>query len=407
MTSTPTSSTPSLPRPPWSPAAEWIAIFATWAFLAALEFLRRSINPFGPPGPQGLIMYVGVVSYFVWALLTPLIFEIVRRLPLEHGRTAQRMVAHVTMGLVVAVVVELVNFTLVSLLLEKELVLVLGSPGNTIRIGPLGAIIRLWFLDEFVIYLAVLAVGFARNYFIRLRSGEKESARLQADAARLEAETASLQAQLSDARLSALRMQINPHFLFNTLHAISSLADDDPEGVQRIVARLSTLLRRALEGTDRQEVPLEEEIAFLRDYLEIQRVRFQDRLEVSEEIDPNVLGALVPNLILQPLVENAIKHGASEDPEAVERIVLHAHHDTENDRLVLAVRDNGPGMPDGIEEEAGRNGRVGLANTRARLDALYGPHATLELSGAAEGGLAATILLPYHTAEDVRSAALI
>lgn len=407
MASKPTSSAVSLPKPPWSPATEWIAIFAAWSFLAALEFMRRAINPFGPPGPQGLIMYVGILSYFVWALLTPLIFEVVRRLPLEHGRTPQRMAAHALLGLITAILFELANFVLVSLILEGEFVMILRLPNNTIRLSPFDAVIRLWFLDEFVIYLAVLAVGFARNYFIRLSSGEKEAARLQADAARLEAETASLQAQLADARLSALRMQINPHFLFNTLHAISSLADEDPEGVQRIVARLSTLLRRALEGTDRQEVSLEEELGFIRDYLEIQRVRFQDRLEVVEEIDPDVLGALVPNLILQPLVENAIKHGAPDDPEAIERIVLHARHDVDNDRLVLAVRDNGPGMPEGVEADVSKNGRVGLANTRARLEALYGPQAALELTIAPEGGLAATILLPYHTAEDIRSAALI
>lgn len=370
-----------------------------WVFLAALELLRRTLNPYRPPGSIGLIVYVSVASYAVWALVTPWVFGLVRRLPLEQGASARRFITHLGIGLAVSILMELLSFTLIGTLVRN------GAAGTDLSPSqysprPADVILQLWFLDELVTYLAVLAVGFARSYFIRLRVREQEAVRLQAEAA-------SLQAQLADARLAALRMQLNPHFLFNTLHTVSSLAEVDPEGVQRIVARLSALLRRTLEGTARQEVPLAEELSFLRDYLEIQRIRFQGSLEVREEIGPGVLDALVPNLILQPLVENAVKHGADRAGDGVGRVVLHAHLDADAGQLVLAVRDNGPGLSVGAEEAAARTGRVGLANTRARLDALYGGAAALDLDRAPEGGLAATITLPYHTAADLRTAALV
>src|SRR5690606_13258006 len=174
---------------------------------------------------------------------------------------------------------------------------------------PLGAAVvlsvtRLSFLRDLIIYLAVLAAGIAREYFLRYQARQAETVRLQAHAAQL-------QAQLARARLEALRMQINPHFLFNTLHAVSSLVERDPRGVRRMIAHLSELLRSTLDGPGEQEVTLEKELGFLQRYMEIMRVRFQGRLEVEVDAGAEVLRALVPNLILQPVVENAIKHGTS------------------------------------------------------------------------------------------------
>ncbi len=390
------SSTPPLLRPPWTPTTERIAIVAFWLFLAALELLRRKVNPFLPP-QLGLAAYVGVASYLVWMLITPVIFGLAQRLPLERETGGRRLALLLGAGLLIAISVELLQFGAIQTLLDpSDFPERPGPPPSSF--SPFDALLRLWFLDDFVIYLAVLAVGFARNYFIRLHEREQESARLQAEAA-------SLQAQLADARLSALRMQLNPHFLFNTLNTISSLADDDPEGVQRIVARLSGLLRRTLEGANRQEVPLTEELAFLRDYLEIQQVRFQGHLEVLEDVDDALHDALVPYLILQPLVENAIKHGSDEATNPIRRIVLSVQRKA--NQLVLAVRDNGPGMAHGAEAAAADAGRVGLANTRARLEALYGTDASLFLGKAPEGGLAAIINVPYHTAADLRAVAAI
>ena len=220
-------------------------------------------------------------------------------------------------------------------------------------------------------------------------------------AAQLQAQTALLRAQLTEARLQAFRMQINPHFLFNTLHAISTLVERNPQGVRRMIAKLSVLLRHTLEGSSEQEVSLERELQFLDNYLDIQQIRFQGHLEVHREIEPGVLDALVPNLILQPLVENAIQHGVS---KAVGQGYLEVRAWRQDDQLCLSVRDNGPSFSgDGaVETKEG----VGLSNTRARLEQLYGAAQSLTFREADGGGLLAQITLPYHTAADLRTAAV-
>lgn len=170
----------------------------------------------------------------------------------------------------------------------------------------------------------------------------------------------------------------------------------DPQGVQRMIARLSTLLRYALESTSTQEVSLGRELEFLDDYLEIQRIRFEDRLEVDIDLEAAVVDAQVPSLVLQPLVENAVKHGAS-NAEGVGRVEVEARR--EGADLVLEVRDNGPGLA----EEDFRTEGVGLANTRQRLENLYGAEQSLTLTPREESGVLARIRLPYHTESDFRA----
>jgi len=182
-------------------------------------------------------------------------------------------------------------------------------------------------------------------------------------------------------------MQINPHFLFNTLHAVSALVERDPGGVRRMIARLSELLRHTIESHATDEVPLREELAFLKRYIEIMEIRFQGRLQVEIKIDDDTLDALVPNLVLQPIVENALEHGVNR-ATGDGRVSIAARRD--GTRLVLSVRDNGPGLD--AKNESG----VGLANTRARLEQLYGAAASLSLSSADGGGVLAEIALPYH-----------
>jgi sensor histidine kinase YesM len=217
---------------------------------------------------------------------------------------------------------------------------------------------------------------------------------------RLQAETARLHAQLADARLGALRAQLNPHFLFNTLHAISSLVERDPRGVRRMIARLSELLRYSLEESNEQEIPLRQELAFLDRYLEIMRIRFQGTLEVTVDVDPEVQDALVPNLVLQPLVENAVKHGVSK-LEGAGRITISARRS--GDRTIMTVHDNGPGF--GEADAPGDEG-VGLRNTRERLAQLYGAAQGLSLREPPEGGLVAEIIVPFHTPGDLRTAVI-
>ncbi len=230
--------------------------------------------------------------------------------------------------------------------------------------GPVWRLQHLWFMNEFLYFIAILAGGIARDYFLRYHARREQTILLQAQAAQL-------QAQLADARLAALRTQLNPHFLFNTLHAVSALVERDPRGVRRMIARLSELLRTTLDGADEQEVPLGQELTFTHRYLEIMQIRFQGRLAIESQVEPGVLDALVPNLILQPLVENAIKHGVSKIDEEG-RIEINARRD--GDRLVLCVRDNGPR----ISENGLRAGEgVGLRNTRERLQELYGAEQSL------------------------------
>jgi sensor histidine kinase YesM len=227
-------------------------------------------------------------------------------------------------------------------------------------------------------YWAILGVIYAFNYYRKYREHELKASHLET--------------QLAQAQLQALKMQLHPHFLFNTLHAISSLMRKDVEAADSMITRLSDLLRLTLETTGVQEVTLRQELEFLERYLEIEQTRFRDRLTVRMEIEPETLDARVPNLILQPLVENAIRHGIA-PRSAPGWIEIRATHD---DRMLhLQVRDNGPGLPPDLEAEMKEG--VGLANTRARLEQLYGAAQRFDLNNAAEGGLIVSLTLPFRT----------
>jgi LytS/YehU family sensor histidine kinase len=244
--------------------------------------------------------------------------------------------------------------------------------------------LRPWFLNDFIIYLGVLAAGLARAFSLRYRRQREESLKV----------AAQLRAQLAEARLDALRMQLDPHFLFNTLHAISSLVERDPRGVRRMISRLSELLRHTIEGPSEQEIPLRKELDLLRRYLEIMEVRFQGRLEISTDVEERAMDGLVPNLILQPIVENAIKHGVSKI-EGPGRIALSGRVDA--GQLVLRVENSGPFVA------GNENGGVGVRNTRARLEHLYGDDQSFTLRGttAETPATVAEIRLPFHTRSDL------
>jgi signal transduction histidine kinase len=316
-------------------------------------------------------------QFYFWALLTPTIFWACRRYRIEQPHLARRILAHIGLAVIVSFTVDIYNDYLRLLTQPDE-----EQPA---AFNPLGELLELSLIYELMVYLVVLAAGFARDYFLRFQARQREAARLQTRTARLEE-------QLAAARLDALRMQINPHFLFNTLHAVSTLVGDDPQGVRRMIARLSRLLRYVLDETDRQEVPLHQEMRFLRTYLEIMQIRFQGSLHTKIDVTSDLDDALVPNLILQPLVENAVKHGAGETEE-VGRVEVHA--EAEAGRLLLTVRDNGPhvsadgasNLPEG----------TGLKNVRARLNGLYGSDAELTFSAVPDGGLTARIALPLRT----------
>jgi sensor histidine kinase YesM len=202
-----------------------------------------------------------------------------------------------------------------------------------------------------------------------------------------------LEAGLAEARLTALRAQLDPHFLFNTLNAVSALAlRGEREGVVQALSTLSDLLRATLGGAPTQEVALSDELALLDRYLEIQRLRFSDRLTVVRDVDPTVLDAAVPAMLLQPLVENAIKHGIGARPEGM-RIEIHAR--PLDAMVVLEVRDTGPGFGRRGQNTANGEG-IGLANTRERLAQLYGATQRLECRDAEGQGGVVEVVLPYR-----------
>jgi signal transduction histidine kinase len=214
-----------------------------------------------------------------------------------------------------------------------------------------------------------------------------------------EVQATELTARLAQAQLQALRMQLNPHFLFNTLNAISSLMLRDVPAANKMLSRLGDLLRLTLENSHQQEVPLRQEIDMLRRYLDIEQIRFGDRLQLKLEVDPSTLEATVPNLILQPLVENAIQH-AIEPQAGAGKIELRSLRD--NGRLVLQVADNGSGLkPDSAKAAARSDARregIGLSNTRERLRKLYGVDQQFDLTANPTGGVTASLSIPFRLA---------
>jgi LytS/YehU family sensor histidine kinase len=201
--------------------------------------------------------------------------------------------------------------------------------------------------------------------------------------------------RLAQARLQLLQAQLHPHFLFNTLHAISELVHEAPETADRMITSLSDLLREALRATDIQEVPLRRELELLERYLEIQHARFGDRLHVEIDVDRNATDALVPHLILQPLVENAIRHGIGARAAHGRIRVAAARKD---DTLKVVIEDDGRGIEQS-DREVGTG--VGLGNTRERLQSLYGAKGHLTIRSRPEGGTSLSLILPWRPAPEV------
>lgn len=367
----------------WPSRLEWGLIVAFWATYALLSIGQGAFDD----GGEGLRLgrtLMEMTEYGAWIFLTPIVFRLAVALPVVEGvpsewlKALRNVALHVAAALAIAISIDL-SEDLVAVTFGAS-----GPPANVAQ-----QIWHLWFMDELMIYLIVLMVGFARSYYLEKKARQEE-------AERLEERAQSLEAQLTEARLEALRMQLNPHFLFNTLHAVSTLVDRDPDGVRRMIARLSELLRHVLDEEAPQEVPLSQELDFLDDYLEIQSIRFQGNLDTKIDVPTELHDAQVPNLILQPVVENAIKHGASQ-VRGVGRLEIRGQR--EGDDLVLTVRDNGPGLPESQEDG------LGLRNVRARLRELYGDDQSLRLKSAPDGGTIATLKLPYHTSTSLYTAA--
>jgi len=233
-----------------------------------------------------------------------------------------------------------------------------------------------------------IIVGFF-YFFRRLREAQQR-----------EIITAQLEARLAEAQLENLRLQLNPHFLFNTLNMISSVMYEDVQTADAMITRLSDLLRFTLRAESKPEISFAQELEITRMYLEIMKARFEDKLQVNYDVETGVQEALIPQLILQPLVENAVRHGMSEESEL--RISLKAAR--EKDDLVIHISDNGPGIAERSEGIDSKHG-IGLANTRARLEQLYGGEQKFEIATEAGRGTDVTLMLPFRTARAAGRAA--
>jgi LytS/YehU family sensor histidine kinase len=271
----------------------------------------------------------------------------------------------------------LIYFSILIVLKEKE-TMTIRSIGEFIRFIPkLNLGLRLW------TYFLIVALGYAINYYNRYQDGVVRASELEAN--------------LANAQLQALKMQLHPHFLFNTLNSISALLHKDLDAADRMIARLGDFLRLTLENSGTTKVTLTEELQFLQCYIEIERIRFQDRLTLNVDIDSRAKAAQIPNLILQPIVENAIRHGIAARPNAG---MIDIRARCSDGKLTIEIRDNGPGLPDNGNPRKFHEG-LGLSNTRSRLQQLYGQNHKFELTNASGGGAMVVLEMPLQTIEAV------
>jgi two-component sensor histidine kinase len=355
----------------------WVLVLGLWAIpslIGALVYYLR-MAPTGDPVSLRFAMLYQFAAWYPWVVLTPFVLAMGRRFSLERSSPWLALPVHLVAGLVVGAL---------------HLALALAGM-RALSPEPLERSFATAYLDwmlptylEFtvLIYFAILGLVYAFDYYRRYVRGTVHASRLEAELAR--------------AQLQALRTQLQPHFLFNTLHAISSLMDEDVRAARRMIARLADLLRTTLDTGDQQEVSLLRELETLQLYLDIERERFSDRLRVELEIRPDALEARVPNLLLQPLVENAIRHGIAPLQKGGRVTVSAARQDG---RLLLTVEDDGAGLRNGDPPlDGNRREGVGLRNTRARLERMYPLSHDMTIEQPRTGGFRVRIAIPYSIA---------
>lgn len=320
-------------------------------------------------------LLMSFAQWWSWGLLAPLITAADRRLPFSGKQPARRLCVHLILSL-------LFTAAYIHLFAAARAALGLGAWRALFDAGTLVSALRGMFLWSWLVYWLLIGAWQAYQYYERYLSGELRMERLER--------------QFAEARLQALRMQLDPHFLFNALNTISSQVERNPKLARGILERLGNLLRLSLETRDKQEIPLAEEMAFLEHYLAIQSIRFGDRLRIETQISPEVRYAAVPSLFLQPLVENAIRHGISGRASGG-TVVISARN--VQGRLQIRVLDDGAGLPAGwtLEESAG----LGLSITRDRIAGLHAGEGVFSVRRRDEGGTEVEISLPLRpTGED-------
>jgi signal transduction histidine kinase len=361
-------------RKAWMPPTRWVFGVATvLGLFSTLQAVRLTVinSKEGMPVQVGKLLILNLAFWYIPALLTPSIVATARRFRLDGDKRLRNLSVHAVAALGF-MVVRFIGMMGVRFLLWDDAAKYPTTAWPTFFQRQFLTDVD-WFL---MVYAGIVGASHAIAYYHETEERKLKEARLET--------------RLVEARLKTLQAELHPHFLFNTLHAISTLIHRDPEGADRMISRLSDLLRITFDRSGEAKVTLKEEIEFLQKYLDIEQTRFPDRLTVRVDIEPDALDGEVPRMILQPLVENAIKHGIA--PRA-DRGHLQIAAGRQEDTLWMEVRDNGSGLHGGTLNRL-RTG-VGLSNTRARLECLYAGHHRLEFSDR-HGGLAVRVEIPFQ-----------
>ncbi|HLK64826.1 MAG TPA: histidine kinase [Bryobacteraceae bacterium] len=350
--------------------------FVVWSVLAViygLQWVRQALVMEDRRIPLGTAVWPAFETYWIYALLTPATIEFALRVEFRRDQMRRFVLSHAA-GFAV--------FSIAQAVL-RLLLFPVHNPHTGAVIPRSWAMLYnlLWFYLSDNIFMYVPIVGGTMAWAAYAQNRQRELSQTQ------------LRAQLASAELQILKMQLHPHFLFNTLQAISTLVGKDPQTAKRMIALLGDLLRATIDRSGEQVVALRDELDLLDRYVQIEQVRFGDLLRVEFEIDDATQEARVPTLILQPLVENAIRHGARSQSGPATVCVRSS---VCGEQLRLTIQDNGPGMP---ASEKRNPAGLGLENTRARLGHLYGAGQRLELENLPAGGLLVTVEIPMCPGE--------
>jgi two-component system LytT family sensor kinase len=355
-------------------------IVGCWTLVSLISITRHYMEEAGGSDsrPFWWVFLIWLTCYYSWALLTPAVFSVARRWPFARstgaGRLLRSFLIHVPLSLA---------FTAAALFLSHVLYDLLKYAKVSDLDVWLHSLRFTSFLKDFPLYWSTLVAANVLSSFKALREKERL-------AAHLELERSQLDSSLRQAQLDALRMQLNPHFLFNTLQTISVLMMDDTTSANHMLVRLSDLLRSTLRTSVSALKPLREEIAFLRAYLEIEQIRFADRLCVQWNVQAGTELALIPTLLLQPLVENSVRHGIA---RVATRGSITITATAAENTLQLSVADTGPGISEEYDSAFGHG--IGLTNTRKRLKQLYPDH-RMEIIAGPQGGFEVQIEIPLQ-----------
>jgi two-component system LytT family sensor kinase len=377
-------------------STRWWQALAFWTLVVLVSSTRGDVR--AGTGTWLDALQVSIAYWSIWALLCPLILRLDRWLPIGRDpigkRLPLRLLLHVPLSLIVTVLHAFLAFALGALL---QLIRT-GSPDASasrtsffpIDVSPIismslpeafGRAATSWSL---IIYWAIVSIAIALDY--------------QRHAADRRIKALELEKLLAESRFDTLRTRLHPHVLFNALNAISAHVETDPRQARWILEQFGSMLRLSLEHDREPEIPLERELAYVECYLDLQKVRFEERFDVITKVDPDVLDAYVPTFILQPLVENALRHGVL-TRTTPGQILIEAWR--ENGSLRLSVRDDGPGLP--ADWDAAGGSGVGLTNTRERLHRLYGKDQSLDIAAAPGSGVHVALTLPFRKTRGLRS----